>query len=64
MSTNPQWTDQQWSDPPSIYRSAPFWAWNARMKPERLCREIEQMHRAGMGGFFMHSSYGLKTPYL
>jgi hypothetical protein len=54
----------QWQNPSSIYRGAPFWAWNSDLTPERLCRQIEQMHQAGMGGFFMHSRYGLKTPYL
>jgi len=53
-----------WRNPPAIYRAAPFWAWNARLDPDRLCRAIESMHAAGMGGFFMHSRYGLKTPYL
>jgi hypothetical protein len=53
-----------WADPPAIYRSAPFWSWNSRLDADRLCRAIESMHRAGMGGFFMHSRYGLKTPYL
>ena len=53
-----------WQCPPSIYRSAPFWSWNSKLSPERLCRAIESMHQAGMGGFFMHSRYGLKTPYL
>ncbi|MFB3893497.1 MAG: glycosyl hydrolase [Phycisphaerae bacterium] len=53
-----------WSDPPSIYRSAPFWSWNSKLEADRLCRAIEEMHKAGMGGFFMHSRYGLKTPYL
>ena len=64
MSTNAEWTEQAWQDPPSIYRSAPFWSWNDRLVPERLCRQIQAMHAAGMGGFFMHSRYGLKTPYL
>ncbi len=64
MSTNAEWTEQAWLDPPSIYRSAPFWSWNDRLVPERLCRQIQAMHAAGMGGFFMHSRYGLKTPYL
>jgi len=54
----------QWADPPSIFRGAPFWSWNSRLDPERLCRQIRSMHGAGMGGFFMHSRYGLKTPYL
>ncbi len=53
-----------WSSPPSIYRSAPFWSWNSELDPDRLQRAIESMHSAGMGGFFMHSRYGLKTPYL
>jgi len=56
--------DSMWLDPPAIFRPAPFWSWNARLKPERLCRQIESMHAAGMGGFFMHSRYGLKTEYL
>jgi hypothetical protein len=53
-----------WTDPPAIYRGAPFWSWNAKLDPRRLCRAIESMHAAGMGGFFMHSRYGLKTAYL
>lgn len=53
-----------WLNPPSEFRGAPFWSWNSDLTPERLCREIENMHKAGMGGFFMHSRYGLKTPYL
>lgn len=54
----------RFSNPPRQYRGAPFWSWNATMEPDRLCRAIESMHRAGMGGFFMHSREGLKTPYL
>ncbi|MDY7009758.1 MAG: glycosyl hydrolase [Planctomycetota bacterium] len=59
-----EWTEEIWLNPPSIYRSAPFWSWNDRLNTERLCRQIGQMHSAGMGGFFMHSRDGLKTPYL
>ena len=55
---------KSWPKPGSPYRSAPFWSWNAKLDPERLCRAIDSMHAAGMGGFFMHSRYGLKTPYL
>ncbi len=53
-----------WDNPPATFRSAPFWSWNGRLDPARLQRQIESMHRAGMGGFFMHSRYGLKTPYM
>jgi len=55
---------ESWMDPPSLYRGAPFWSWNERLVPDRLRRQIEAMADAGMGGFFMHSRYGLKTPYL
>jgi len=55
---------EAWGNPPAIYRSAPFWSWNSALDGDRLCRAVESMHQAGMGGFFMHSRYGLKTPYL
>ncbi len=54
----------QWNDPSPIWRDAPFWSWNDRLDPERLLRQIDAMRAAGMGGFFMHSRYGLKTVYL
>jgi len=53
-----------WQNPGREFRSAPFWSWNSKLEPDRLCRAIDSMHAAGMGGFFMHSRYGLKTPYL
>ena len=64
MGTNMESSYQAWKNPSSVYRGAPFWSWNDRLIPERLCRQVEAMHAAGMGGFFMHSRYGLKTPYL
>ena len=53
-----------WAKPPASFRGAPFWSWNSLLDPDRLCRAIQSMHEAGLGGFFMHSRYGLKTPYL
>ena len=50
--------------PPGEYRSAPFWGWNARLVPEELCFQIQEMHAKGMGGCFLHSREGLETPYL
>ncbi len=55
---------QLFSQPPSEYRSAPFWAWNAAIEPEECRRQIRMMQRMGMGGFFMHSRVGLDTVYL
>ena len=64
MSKQAKTRDELWANPPASYRSAPFWSWNSELDPERLRRAIESMHEVRMGGFFMHSRYGLKTPYL
>lgn len=53
-----------WINPSSDYRSAPFWSWNGKLESDVLTRQIENMHNSGMGGFYMHSRSGLKTEYL
>ena len=50
--------------PGSEFRGAPFWAWNGKLEPEELRRQVRVMHRMGLGGFFMHSRVGLDTAYL
>ncbi|NIA21386.1 MAG: hypothetical protein GWP05_05330 [Anaerolineaceae bacterium] len=54
----------EFADPPSEYRGATFWAWNGKLDPEELRRQIRIMQRMGLGGFFMHSRVGLDTAYL
>jgi len=51
-------------NPPSKYRSAPFWSWNDKLTDAELVRQIRSFHSVGIGGFFMHSRVGLMTPYL
>lgn len=51
-------------NPPVEYRSLPFWSWNDTLEPERLEWQMEEMQKAGAGGFFMHARGGLKTDYL
>lgn len=46
------------------WRPAPFWALNDRLENDELRRQINEFHRGGMGGFFMHARSGLLTPYL
>ncbi len=55
---------QSFMDPAAIYRSAPFWSWNDRLEIPELERQIDEMAKQGMGGFFMHSRSGLLTPYM
>ncbi|HKD78020.1 MAG TPA: hypothetical protein VKB76_21105, partial [Ktedonobacterales bacterium] len=50
--------------PPASYRGVPFWAWNNRLDPAQLLRQMHTFHEMGMGGFLMHARTGLATPYL
>ena len=55
---------EQLKSPSNAYRGKPFWAWNARLEPDELRRQIRLMKQMGLGGFFMHSRVGLDTAYL
>ena len=46
------------------WRGAPFWSWNDDLDPEELRRQVREMKRAGLGGFFMHNRIGLITPFM
>ena len=46
------------------YQSIPFWSWNDQLEPEELRRQIREMKKAGIGGFFMHARGGLLTEYM
>ena len=46
------------------FGSLPFWSWNDELDPARLEDQIDEMHSAGIGGFFMHARGGLTTPYM
>ncbi|MDC7232771.1 MAG: glycosyl hydrolase [Spirochaetales bacterium] len=46
------------------YRSAPFWAWNDSLAPDRLTEQMDGMREQGIRGFFIHSREGLETEYL
>ena len=46
------------------YRSIPFWSWNNYLDEAELCRQIEDMKAAGIGGFIMHARTGMKEDYL
>ncbi len=56
--------EQAFKTPGAAYRGMPFWAWNGKLSPDELRRQIRLMKQMGLGGFFMHSRVGLDTPYL
>jgi hypothetical protein len=50
---------------PSLqYRPVPFWSWNDKLDPQELRNQINLMHDAGLGGYFMHARGGLLTEYM
>jgi len=51
-------------NPPKKYRPIPFWSWNEKLDVEETKKQIRQMNKAGIGGFFMHARGGLQTEYL
>ena len=46
------------------FRPLPFWSWNEELDEERLRWQVQQMYKAGLGGFFMHARVGIKTQYM
>lgn len=56
--------ERDFREPGAWHRGMPFWAWNGKLSPQELRRQIRLMKRMGLGGFFMHSRVGLDTPYL
>ena len=44
--------------------SIPFWSWNDKLEEAELRRQINNMKKLNMNGFFMHARAGLETEYL
>ena len=57
-------TDDDFKNPTSEYRAAPFWAWNTKLDKNELIRQIEVFREMGYGGFHMHVRSGMATEYL
>ena len=62
--TSKELEKELFENPTCEYRGTPFWAWNCRLTPELLTRQIEYLKEMGFGGFHMHSRTGMATPYL
>lgn len=54
----------EFKNPSSEYRSAPFWSWNGDMKADELARQLEDFKAHGIGGGFAHPRIGMTTEYL
>ena len=63
-ATTPTIDDALFRNPPSVYRAAPFWAWNTRLDEGELLRQLDCFKQMGYGGAFPHPRVGLATEYL
>ncbi len=46
------------------FMAAPFWFWNDELDPVEVKRQVVEMYRQNIGGFFMHARMGRVTPYM
>jgi len=51
-------------NPENKYKPTPFWSWNDKLEIEDLKWQIKEMHKVGLGGYFMHARGGLRTEYM
>ncbi len=51
-------------NPPSHFRSAPFWVWHELVTKEKIRPQLEELKEQGFGGVFVHPRYGMITEYL
>lgn len=54
----------EFQNPSSMFRGAPFWAWNCKLDLDQLLRQIDVFHEMGLGGFTMHCRTGMATEYM
>ncbi|MFN8207672.1 MAG: glycosyl hydrolase [Bacteroidales bacterium] len=52
------------AEPPSAYRTQPFWVWNDSITREMIDEQLADYKKMGFGGVFIHPRYGLITEYL
>ena len=50
--------------PPVEYRPANYWGWLADITPEESAWQVEEMYKAGLGGYVAHSRGGRLVPYM
>lgn len=54
----------QFENPSSDFRGAPFWAWNCKLDKDTLLNQVDYFKQMGMGGFTIHCRTGLDTEYM
>lgn len=61
---NAPFSEEDFKNPSSEYRGAPFWAWNCKMEESDVSDMTDMFEEMGMGGAHLHSRTGMALPYL
>ncbi len=51
-------------NPTAEYRGTPFWAWNCKVTPDLITRQLGYLKEMGFGGGHLHSRTGMDVDYL
>lgn len=51
-------------NPTAEYRGTPFWAWNCKVTPDLIKRQLGYLKEMGFGGGHIHSRTGMDVSYL
>lgn len=54
----------KFTDPPAIYRTAPFKVWNGEVTRQKIDSQLVSMKAQGIGGVFIHPRWGMITEYI
>jgi hypothetical protein len=61
---SPTLPGEHFLNPTEEYRGTPFWAWNCKVTPELITKQIGYLKEMGFGGYHIHSRTGMDVPYL
>ncbi|MBE6611037.1 MAG: hypothetical protein E7632_00980 [Ruminococcaceae bacterium] len=61
---SPTLAPELFQNPTEEYRGTPFWAWNCKVTPDLVRRQIGYLAEMGFGGYHIHSRTGMDVPYL
>ena len=51
-------------NPPVQYRPTNYWGWLENMTPEETSRQVEEMAKAGLGGYVAHARGGVEHSFM
>ncbi len=61
---SPRFSLKDFATPARCFWPTVFWSWNDRLEDDEVRRQVADFPKRQIGGAFLHSRIGLKTPYM